>query len=71
MLNRDPINPRDPALALLSERARYVVEQRLTRTLADIANEFGVTAVRVRQIEQNSLRKLRGPKAQKLRTEQH
>ncbi len=64
----------DRALRLLSERERTVIELRygLTGndplTLEQIGRDFGITRERVRQIESNSLRKLkRLPQAQVLR----
>ncbi len=64
----------DRALRLLSERERTVIELRygLTGndplTLEQIGRDFGITRERVRQIESNSLRKLkRLPQAQSLR----
>ncbi len=62
------------ALSLLTERERTVIELRygLTGreplTLEQIGRDFGITRERVRQIESNSLRKLkRLPQAQSLR----
>jgi len=64
----------DRALRLLTERERTVIELRygLTGqeplTLEQIGRDFGITRERVRQIESNSLRKLkRLPQAQSLR----
>jgi RNA polymerase primary sigma factor len=64
----------DRALGLLTERERKVIELRygLTGaeplTLEQIGRDFGITRERVRQIESNSLRKLkRLPQAQVLR----
>jgi len=64
----------DRALGLLAERERRVIELRygLTGeeplTLEQIGRDFGITRERVRQIESNSLRKLkRLPQAQSLR----
>ena len=64
----------DRALRLLTDRERTVIELRygLTGkeplTLEQIGRDFGITRERVRQIESNSLRKLkRLPQAQSLR----
>ncbi len=51
-------------LALLSDRERWVVSRRFgldgeARTLRDIAGDLGVSAERVRQIEQGALERLR------------
>ena len=58
------------ALATLDERSRRIVEARWldedkdgnvgTSTLHDLANEFGVSAERIRQIEAKALQKMRG-----------
>ncbi|MFN8150887.1 MAG: sigma-70 family RNA polymerase sigma factor [Solirubrobacterales bacterium] len=62
------------ALGMLSERERKVIELRYgllgsdPLTLEQIGRDFGITRERVRQIESNSLRKLkRLPQAQSLR----
>ncbi|MGW8313207.1 MAG: RNA polymerase sigma factor RpoH [Desulfuromonadales bacterium] len=51
------------ALAILNSRERQIIEQRILSdtpsTLQDLANEFAISRERVRQIEQNALRKLR------------
>jgi RNA polymerase sigma-32 factor len=51
------------ALAELKPRERHIVEQRILAdtpsTLQDLANEYGISRERVRQIEQNALGKLR------------
>ena len=51
------------ALATLPERERQIIEQRILsdtpRTLQDIADEFGVSRERVRQLESNALGRLR------------
>lgn len=51
------------ALGQLGERERYVVEQRICAdeplTLQEIAGHFSVSRERVRQIEENAVRKLR------------
>ena len=71
MCIRDSI---ERALAALPERERQVIELRygLTGqeplTLEEVGRAFGVTRERVRQIETNTLRKLkRLPEAQRLR----
>lgn len=51
------------ALAGLPERERRIVEQRILhdppRTLQEIADEFGVSRERIRQLEQSALRRLK------------
>ncbi|MGK2945516.1 MAG: RNA polymerase sigma factor RpoH [Desulfuromonadales bacterium] len=51
------------ALEVLTPRERHIIEQRILsdtpRTLQDLADEFEISRERVRQIEQNSLQKLR------------
>jgi RNA polymerase sigma-32 factor len=51
------------ALEVLNPRERHIIEQRILsdtpRTLQDLADEFEISRERVRQIEQNSLHKLR------------
>jgi RNA polymerase sigma-32 factor len=51
------------ALAELDERARFIVEQRWLcdhkATLQELADRFGVSAERIRQIENNAMKKLR------------
>jgi RNA polymerase sigma-32 factor len=51
------------ALATLKTREKYIVEQRLLcetpLTLQELADEFGISRERVRQIEQKSLKKLK------------
>ncbi|NJC87956.1 MAG: RNA polymerase sigma factor RpoH [Desulfuromonas sp.] len=51
------------ALAALPSRERQIIEQRILndvpRTLQEIADEFGVSRERVRQLEQNALRRLK------------
>ncbi|NOR49923.1 MAG: RNA polymerase subunit sigma-70, partial [Desulfuromonadales bacterium] len=50
------------ALAVLKPRERRIIEQRILAdspsTLQNLADEFGVSRERIRQIEQNALRKL-------------
>jgi RNA polymerase primary sigma factor len=62
------------ALAALPPREREVIEMRYglrgnkARTLEEVGRAFGVTRERIRQIENNTLRKLEGlPEAQRLR----
>ncbi|MCZ4496623.1 MAG: rpoD, partial [Thermoleophilia bacterium] len=64
----------DRALGALPERERRVIELRFglkgehPRTLEEVGREFGVTRERIRQIENNTLKKLEGlPEAQPLR----
>jgi RNA polymerase sigma-32 factor len=51
------------AMGTLSEKERYVVEQRIVaeepRTLQEIADHFAISRERVRQIEENALRKMK------------
>ncbi len=51
------------ALEKLKTRERHIIEQRILadppRTLQDLADEFGISRERIRQIEQNALKKLR------------
>ena len=51
------------ALTTLKARERQVIEERVLtdepRTLQELADDFGISRERVRQIEQNALRKLR------------
>lgn len=51
------------AMACLAPRERQIIEQRILadtpRTLQDLADQFKISRERVRQIEQNALRKLR------------
>ncbi len=51
------------ALGILKPRERRIIEQRILadspKTLQDLADEFGVSRERIRQIEQNALNKLR------------
>jgi len=52
------------ALTTLDERSRNIIVQRWLdeekSTLQDLADEYGVSAERIRQLEQNALKKLRG-----------
>ena len=51
------------ALAELKSRERHIIEQRILadppKTLQELAHEFGISRERIRQIEQNALKKLR------------
>jgi len=51
------------ALSILNPRERHVIKQRIladpSSTLQDIADEYGVSRERIRQIEQKALQKLR------------
>jgi RNA polymerase sigma-32 factor len=51
------------ALEVLNPRERHIIEQRILAdppsTLQDLANEYGISRERIRQIEQNALGKLR------------
>jgi len=57
------------ALAALPARERQIIEQRILgetpRTLQEIADEFGISRERVRQLEQNALRRLKAALAEK------
>ena len=62
------------ALQALPQREREVIEMRFgltgkeSRTLEEVGRAFGVTRERIRQIENNTLKKLEGlPEAQALR----
>jgi RNA polymerase sigma-32 factor len=56
------------ALASLDERSRRIIESRWlrdddeggARTLQDLADEYGVSAERIRQIEAKALKTMRG-----------
>lgn len=52
------------ALAALDERSRTIIESRWLRdkkkTLHDLAEQYGVSAERIRQLEANALKKLKG-----------
>ena len=59
----------DQALMALDERSRNIVQSRWlamdadgngTKTLHDLAAEYGISAERVRQIETAALKKMRG-----------
>ncbi len=51
------------ALAALNERERHIVHERILaevpRTLQDVADDYGITRERVRQLEKNAMEKLR------------
>jgi len=55
------------ALTTLDERSRHILESRwLTdnkQTLHELADEYGVSAERIRQIEANAIKKLRNAMA--------
>jgi RNA polymerase sigma-32 factor len=53
------------ALARLDDRSRDIIQRRWLReddkaTLQDLADEYGVSAERIRQIEANAMKKMRG-----------
>ena len=60
------------ALARLDDRSRNIVESRWlrdedeggARTLQDLANEYGVSAERIRQIEAQAMKKMRAALAE-------
>jgi len=51
-------------LERLDDRSRHILEARWLaddkRTLQDLADEYGISAERVRQLEANAMKKLRG-----------
>jgi RNA polymerase sigma-32 factor len=53
------------ALALLNKRERKIIQDRIfseqPRTLQELADDYGISRERVRQLEKNALNKLRGP----------
>ena len=67
MMRRQEEGVRERAIALalsaLNERERQIVHERILaevpRTLQDVANDYGITRERVRQLEKNALEKLR------------
>ncbi|GAB4300861.1 MAG: RNA polymerase sigma factor RpoH [Desulfuromonadia bacterium] len=52
------------ALDQLNEKERYIIEKRITaddpQTLQEIADHFGISRERIRQLEERALRKIRG-----------
>ena len=71
LLRREDV---EKALSSLPKRERQVIEMRFglngrkPRTLEEVGQAFGVTRERIRQIENNTLKKLEGlPEAQALR----
>ncbi len=40
-------------------RARWLTEQQVRRSLQELADRYGVSAERVRQLEKNAMKKLR------------
>jgi len=65
--NEDASARMNAALNILDERSRHILEARwLTedkRTLHDLADEYGVSAERIRQVEVNAIKKLRNAMA--------
>src|SRR5210317_98357 len=65
--NDDASTRMHAALNILDERSRHILEERwLTedkRTLHDLADEYGVSAERIRQLEVNAIKKLRNAMA--------
>jgi RNA polymerase sigma-32 factor len=65
--NEDASTRMHAALNILDERSRHILEERwLTedkRTLHDLADEYGVSAERIRQLEVNAIKKLRNAMA--------
>jgi DNA-directed RNA polymerase sigma subunit (sigma70/sigma32) len=56
------LDPDDPYLAYLTPRSRSILLRRKTMTLQQIADQEGVSATRIRQIEVAALWKLRNRK---------
>jgi len=52
------------ALEQLNDKERYIIEKRITaddpQTLQEIADHFGISRERIRQLEERALRKIRG-----------
>jgi RNA polymerase sigma-32 factor len=52
------------AMAKLDDRTRDIISRRWLAedkaTLQDLANEYGVSAERIRQLEANAMKKMRG-----------
>jgi RNA polymerase sigma-32 factor len=52
------------ALQKLDERSRDIIQRRWLNeekaTLQDLADEYGVSAERIRQVEANAMKKMRG-----------
>ena len=55
------------AIRTLDDRSRHIIESRWLsedkRTLHDLADEYGISAERVRQVEANAIKKLRSAMA--------
>ena len=55
------------ALKILDDRSRHIIEARwLTeskQTLHELADEYGISAERIRQVEANAIKKLRNAMA--------
>ncbi|MCB1837758.1 MAG: sigma-70 family RNA polymerase sigma factor, partial [Alcanivoracaceae bacterium] len=55
------------ALQTLDDRSRAIIERRWLKddkaTLQDLADEYGVSAERIRQLENNAMKKLRNAMA--------
>lgn len=54
----------ESALAVLNQRERHIVQERILcdtpKTLQELADHYGISRERVRQIEKNSLQKIKG-----------
>ena len=65
--NEDATDRMAAAIRTLDDRSRHIIESRwLTedkRTLHDLADEYGISAERVRQVEANAIKKLRSAMA--------
>ena len=65
--NTDASDRMTAAIQILDERSRHIIESRWLgenkRTLHDLADQYGISAERVRQIEANAIKKLRNAMA--------
>lgn len=65
--NHDATTRMTAALSILDDRARHIIEARwLTeskKTLHELADEYGISAERIRQLEANAIKKLRNAMA--------
>ena len=65
--NQDASTRMHSALKILDDRSRHILEARWLaedkRTLHDLADEYGVSAERIRQLEVNAIKKLRNAMA--------
>ena len=60
----DQLSTLSAALKNLDERSRNIIQRRWLdddkATLQDLADEYGVSAERIRQVEANAMKKMRG-----------